>query len=121
MEVILLNDVDKVGLRGEVVNVTRGYARNFLLPRRLAEAATPEKVAELRKREGVRARHEAASVEQAEEVLKKVNHRVWEKASLSGDPTGDPIHRHRGWSVRRQSLSNRSGTWSNIDVSSCYR
>ena len=33
MEVILLQDVDKVGLRGEVVNVARGYARNFLLPR----------------------------------------------------------------------------------------
>ena len=30
MEVILLKDVDKVGLRGEVVNVARGYARNFL-------------------------------------------------------------------------------------------
>ena len=36
MEVILLSDVDKVGLRGEVVNVARGYARNFLLPRGLA-------------------------------------------------------------------------------------
>ena len=34
-------DVDKLGLRGEVVNVARGYARNFLLPRGLAEVATP--------------------------------------------------------------------------------
>ena len=41
MEVILLQDVEKVGLRGEVVDVARGYARNYLLPRRLAEAATP--------------------------------------------------------------------------------
>ena len=48
MEVILLKDVEKVGLRGEVVNVARGYARNFLLPRRLAEPATPGRVAELR-------------------------------------------------------------------------
>ena len=47
MEVILLSDVDKVGLRGEVVNVARGYARNFLLPRRLAEPASPGRVAEL--------------------------------------------------------------------------
>ena len=37
MEVILLQDVDKVGLRGEVVSVARGYARNYLLPRKLAE------------------------------------------------------------------------------------
>ena len=68
MEVILLDDVDKLGLRGEVVNVARGYARNFLLPRRLAEAATPAKVAELRKREEQRARHEARSTDQAGEI-----------------------------------------------------
>ena len=46
MEVILRKDVDKVGLRGEVVNVARGYARNFLLPRGLADEATPARVAE---------------------------------------------------------------------------
>ena len=48
MEVILLSDVDHVGLRGDVVSVARGYARNYLLPRRLAEEATPARVAELR-------------------------------------------------------------------------
>ena len=41
MEVILLSDVEHVGLRGDVVSVARGYARNYLLPRRLAEEATP--------------------------------------------------------------------------------
>ena len=51
MDVILLKDVDKVGLRGDVVSVARGYARNFLFPRRLAEEATPARVAELRKRD----------------------------------------------------------------------
>ena len=56
MEVILLKDVEKVGLRGEVVNVARGYARNFLLPRKLAEEATPARVAETRKLEERRAR-----------------------------------------------------------------
>ena len=40
MDVILLKDVEKVGLRGDVVSVARGYARNFLFPRRLAEEAT---------------------------------------------------------------------------------
>ena len=34
MEVILLQDVEKLGLRGDVVDVARGYARNYLLPRR---------------------------------------------------------------------------------------
>ena|SRR5258706_2514465 len=40
MEVILREDVDKLGQRGQMVKVTSGYARNFLLPRRLAVAAT---------------------------------------------------------------------------------
>jgi large subunit ribosomal protein L9 len=39
MEVILREDVDKLGHRGQVVKVTPGYARNFLLPRRIAVAA----------------------------------------------------------------------------------
>lgn len=68
MEVILLQDVDKVGLRGEVVSVARGYMRNYLAPRKLAEQATPARVAELRKREEQRARHEAQSFEQAQQL-----------------------------------------------------
>ena len=40
MEVILREDVDKLGNRGELVKVASGYARNFLLPRRLAVLAT---------------------------------------------------------------------------------
>ena len=68
MEVILLKDVDKVGLRGEVVNVARGYARNFLLPRKLAEPATTGRVTELKKIEDQRARNEARTVEQANQI-----------------------------------------------------
>ena len=68
MDVILLQDVEKLGLRGEVVAVARGYARNFLVPRRLAEPATPARVAELRRIEAERAKHEARSAEQAKEI-----------------------------------------------------
>src|SRR5689334_9539483 len=68
MEVILLQDVEKVGLRGEVVDVARGFARNYLVPRRLAEVASAAKVAEIRKRDAERARHEARTVEQAREL-----------------------------------------------------
>jgi len=68
MQVILLKDVDKLGLRGDVVDVARGYARNYLLPRQLAEVATKARVAELEKVEANRARHEARSAEQAEEI-----------------------------------------------------
>jgi large subunit ribosomal protein L9 len=68
MHVILLQDVEKLGLRGDVVSVARGYARNYLLPRKLAEPATPARVAELERVEAERARHEARSAEQANEI-----------------------------------------------------
>jgi large subunit ribosomal protein L9 len=87
MEVILLNDVDALGLRGEVVNVARGYARNFLLPRRLAEPATPAKVAELRKRDEHRARHEARTVEQAQEMAEILQKTVL-RFEVKAGPTG---------------------------------
>jgi large subunit ribosomal protein L9 len=72
MEVILRQDVEKVGLRGEVVDVAPGFARNYLLPRKLAETATSAKVAELRKLEEKRARHEAQSFEQAQEIAQRL-------------------------------------------------
>ena len=49
MEVILTSDVEKLGLKGEVVDVKRGYARNYLLPRRLAEAATPGRFSDIKR------------------------------------------------------------------------
>jgi len=85
VEVILLQDVEKVGLRGDVVDVARGYARNFLIPRRLAQAATPALLAELSKRDSVRARHEAKTVEQAQEIA-----RTLEQAELRFDVKAGP-------------------------------
>jgi large subunit ribosomal protein L9 len=87
MDVILLNDVEKLGLRGEVVHVADGYARNFLLPRRLAEKATKAKVAELEKREAQRARHEAASAEQAEAIADTLRKTVL-TFDVQAGPTG---------------------------------
>jgi large subunit ribosomal protein L9 len=87
VEVILLSDVEKVGLRGDVVNVARGYARNYLLPRRLAEPATPKRVEELRRRDAQRARQEARTLEQGHEigeVLRKTVLRFEVKAGPSG-------------------------------------
>ena len=72
MDVILLEDVEKVGLRGDVVSVARGYARNFLFPRSLAQEATPARVAELQKRDTLRARHEAKTADEAEALAKKL-------------------------------------------------
>jgi large subunit ribosomal protein L9 len=72
MEVILLKDVEKIGLRGDVVSVARGYARNFLFPRSLAQEATPARVAEMQKRDSQRARHEAKTADEAQALAKKL-------------------------------------------------
>ena len=87
MEVILLADVEKVGLRGDVVNVARGYARNFLLPRRLAEPATAGRVAELKRIDDQRARQEARTEEQAREIADVLGKTVLSFDVRSG-PTG---------------------------------
>jgi large subunit ribosomal protein L9 len=87
MQVILLKDVEKLGLRGDVVDVARGYARNFLLPRRLAEVATPARVKELERVEAQRALHEARSAEQAQEIAEVLGKTVLRFEVKSG-PTG---------------------------------
>jgi large subunit ribosomal protein L9 len=87
MQIILLQDVEKLGLRGDVVDVARGYARNYLLPRRLAEVATPARVAEIHRVESERARHEARSAEQAEEIAEVLRKTVLRFEVKSG-PTG---------------------------------
>ncbi len=84
-QVILLQDVDNVGLRGDVVSVARGFARNYLLPRKLAETATPARVAEMERRDKQRARHEARSVDQAREIAA-----VLEKTELRFDVKAGP-------------------------------
>jgi large subunit ribosomal protein L9 len=50
MQVILLKDVSKIGRKYDVVNVADGFAANSLLPKRLAERATPARIAEMAKR-----------------------------------------------------------------------
>ena len=87
MQIILLKDVEKLGLRGDVVDVARGYARNYLLPRRLAEVATPARVTELERVEAQRATREARSTEQAEEIAELLGKTVLRFEVKSG-PTG---------------------------------
>ncbi len=87
MNVILLKDVEKLGHRGEVVNVARGYARNFLLPRNLAEVATEGRVKEVQRIDAQKAMHEARSAEQAAEIAATLGKLVLRFDVKSG-PTG---------------------------------
>jgi large subunit ribosomal protein L9 len=85
MQVVLRQDVEGTGLRGEVVNVARGYARNYLLPRGLAEPATPGLVKELERRDAQRARHEAQTVDEAQSIVGRL-----EAAELRFDVNAGP-------------------------------
>ena len=85
MQVVLRSDVESLGLRGDVVNVARGYARNFLLPRGLAEAATPGLLRELERRDTLRARHEAQSTGEANDIKARL-----EEAELRFDVNAGP-------------------------------
>jgi large subunit ribosomal protein L9 len=76
MEVILLQDVESLGEKGTLANVSKGYARNFLLPKGLAEVATPGKIAEYRRREEERKYHERRMVEQATDIAGTLNRTV---------------------------------------------
>ncbi len=87
MEVILKSDVDHLGLRGEVVNVARGYARNFLLPRGLAEVATPALVREIEKRDQQRARHDAKTVDEARAIAARLE-KLELRFDVNAGPTG---------------------------------
>jgi large subunit ribosomal protein L9 len=70
-QAILLQDVDSLGERGDVVDVSPGYLRNFLLPRKLAESATPASI-----------RVAAQRRERAELAQRDAQDRAQENASL---------------------------------------
>ena len=70
-QAILLQDVENVGSRGEVIDVSAGYLRNYLLPRKLAHQATPGALAEAQRR-----------MEAAEQAAKDAADRAQENAAL---------------------------------------
>jgi large subunit ribosomal protein L9 len=68
MQIILQEDVEKLGTRGQVVEVARGYARNFLLPRNLALEATPGNMKRLEKMRATFAKKEASEKADAQKL-----------------------------------------------------
>jgi large subunit ribosomal protein L9 len=73
MQIILQQDVEKLGTRGQVLEVKEGYARNYLLPRKLALEASPTNMKRLEKMRAVFAKHEATEKEAAEKLAEMLN------------------------------------------------
>jgi large subunit ribosomal protein L9 len=70
MDVILRQDIDKLGSRGQVIKVAAGYARNFLLPRKLAFAATDSNKKIIEQERQAHVRKEAKLQGEAQELSK---------------------------------------------------
>lgn len=89
MEVILLRDVESLGQKGELAIVADGYARNFLLPRKLAQEATAGRVAAVRRVLDAKADRERREDEQAEATRDLLNKTVLSIPAAVG--TGDRL------------------------------
>ena len=72
MKVILQQDVRGQGKKGQMVEVSDGYARNFLLPKKLAVTATPESINTMKQQEKAKKAQMAAEKAEAEAVAKKL-------------------------------------------------
>jgi large subunit ribosomal protein L9 len=73
MKVILLKDVKGSGKQGDVINVSDGYARNFLLPRNLAKEASPSAIAEINKQKESQRLKEEEMKQKAQELASGMN------------------------------------------------
>ena len=97
-QAILLDDVEHLGARGAVVDVSKGYLRNFLIPRKLAAPATKGAIEAARRREVAADRAMAVATERAQEeaaVLSRtvltIPHQAGEDGRLFGSVTAQDI------------------------------
>jgi large subunit ribosomal protein L9 len=97
-QAILLKDMEQLGERGDVIDVSPGYLRNFLAPRRIAQPATPAAVAESRRRREAAERaatEAAAKAEETAALLRKtvltISHQAGDDGRLFGSVTSQEI------------------------------
>jgi large subunit ribosomal protein L9 len=97
-QAILLKDVETLGERGKVVDVSPGYLRNYLQPRKLAQPATAASIADAERRQQAAERAATEQVERAEEtaaLLRKtvltIEHQAGEDGRLFGSVTANEI------------------------------
>ena len=114
MEVILREDVEKLGTRGQLVKVAPGYARNFLLPKKLALAATESNKKILEQERQAHLRKEAKLVSDAGELAKlmanvsvTISQKAGENDQLFGSVTSKDIAEaleKQGYTIERRKI-----------------
>jgi large subunit ribosomal protein L9 len=97
-QAILLQDVEALGERGDVIDVAPGYLRNYLVPRKLAQPATPASIAEAERRREAAERAAVEAAQRAEEtaaLLRKtvltLSHQAGDDGRLFGSVTSQEI------------------------------
>jgi large subunit ribosomal protein L9 len=97
-QAILLKDVDKLGESGDVIDVSPGYLRNYLVPRKMAQAATPAAIADAERRKDAAEKAVAEAAAKAEEtasLLRKtvltISHQAGDDGRLFGSVTSQEI------------------------------
>ena len=119
MKVILQQDVKKVGSKGDIVEVSEGYGRNFLLPKKLAVEATAANLETAKQKANSAARKKQQAADEArllaaqlEKVSVKVAVRLGEGGKLFGSVTGkdvaDALMKEKGIEVDRRKIALKS-------------
>ena len=98
MKVILQQDVKNIGKKGDIVEVSDGYGRNFLIPKKLAQPATADNINVAKAKAGAKARKEAMALDEAklmaaqlEKVSVEIAVNIGENGKLFGTVTGKDI------------------------------
>jgi len=114
MQIILQEDVEKLGTRGQVVNVAEGYARNYLLPRKLALEASPGNMKRLEKMRTAFAKKEATEKGDAQKLAEllagvslSISRKAGENDQLFGSVTtgdiSDALAKH-GYNIEKRRI-----------------
>ena len=85
MQVILLSDVKGLGKANDIVNVSDGYARNFLFKKKLAKETTASNLNEVKLQTGAKAEHERRALEAAKELQSQLEGKTFEVKAKGGE------------------------------------